>query len=188
MTAFEWDEAKRALNLEKHGLDFRDARKLFDGRAVISVPARTASEARFLTIGKLCGDRFYTVVWAQRGDARRIITRSGDRGMKKKRGISRYTAEELEALAREKGSRSDWNRANSKTYAEIEADAAADEAEDGMTIDWTSAQIGLPEPKAVLHMRIDRDVLDFFKRGGRGYQTRINAVLRAYKDAHTPRR
>ena len=34
-------------------------------------------------------------------------------------------------------------------------------------------------------MRIDRDVLEFFKQGGRGYQTRINAILRAYKAAQT---
>lgn len=32
-------------------------------------------------------------------------------------------------------------------------------------------------------MRIDRDVLDFFKSQGRGYQTRINAVLRSYMEA-----
>ena len=56
-----------------------------------------------------------------------------------------------------------------------------------MTIDWANARLDLPEPpKAVLHMRIDRDLLEFFKRGGRGYQTRINAILRAYKDAHGP--
>jgi uncharacterized protein (DUF4415 family) len=66
----------------------------------------------------------------------------------------------------------------------IEAAAAAEDAAEGLVVDWAGAEIGLPAPKAVLHMRIDRDVLDFFKRGGRGYQTRINAVLRAYKDAH----
>ena len=40
--------------------------------------------------------------------------------------------------------------------------------------------VKLPEAKADLHMRIDRDVLDFFRKTGRGYQTRINAVLRFY--------
>ena len=40
--------------------------------------------------------------------------------------------------------------------------------------------VKLPEAKADLRMRIDRDVLDFFRRTGRGYQTRINAVLRSY--------
>ena len=31
-------------------------------------------------------------------------------------------------------------------------------------------------------MRVDRDVLEFFRREGRGYQTKINAVLRCYVD------
>ncbi len=45
----------------------------------------------------------------------------------------------------------------------------------------------MPQPKAVLNMRIDRDVLDFFRKTGRGYQTRINAVLRAFVDAQARR-
>ena len=38
-------------------------------------------------------------------------------------------------------------------------------------------------PKASISLRIDADVLEWFKSTGPGYQTRINAVLRAYKDA-----
>jgi len=38
-------------------------------------------------------------------------------------------------------------------------------------------------PKEPVSLRIDADVLNWFKAGGVGYQTRINAVLRAYKDA-----
>ena len=37
-------------------------------------------------------------------------------------------------------------------------------------------------PKAAISLRLDADVLDWFKAQGPGYQTRINAVLRAYKD------
>jgi uncharacterized protein (DUF4415 family) len=37
-------------------------------------------------------------------------------------------------------------------------------------------------PKAVISLRVDADVLDWFKAQGPGYQTRINALLRAYKD------
>ena len=37
--------------------------------------------------------------------------------------------------------------------------------------------------KKQVTVRLDRDILDFFKQGGRGYQTRINAVLRAFVDA-----
>jgi uncharacterized protein (DUF4415 family) len=38
-------------------------------------------------------------------------------------------------------------------------------------------------PKELVSLRIDADVLNWFKATGAGYQTRINAVLRAYKDA-----
>lgn len=42
------------------------------------------------------------------------------------------------------------------------------------------ATIEMPQPKAVLNMRVDQDVLDCFREPGRGYQTRINAVLKSY--------
>ena len=38
-------------------------------------------------------------------------------------------------------------------------------------------------PKASISLRVDVDVLDWFKSAGPGYQTRMNAVLRAYKEA-----
>jgi uncharacterized protein (DUF4415 family) len=38
--------------------------------------------------------------------------------------------------------------------------------------------------KRQVTLRIDEDVLDWFKAGGKGYQTRINALLRAYMEAH----
>jgi uncharacterized protein (DUF4415 family) len=38
--------------------------------------------------------------------------------------------------------------------------------------------------KTQITLRIDEDVLSWFRRQGRGYQTRINTLLKAYKDAH----
>lgn len=38
-------------------------------------------------------------------------------------------------------------------------------------------------PKASVSLRIDPDVLDWFKAQGPGYQTRINMILRAFRDA-----
>jgi len=38
-------------------------------------------------------------------------------------------------------------------------------------------------PKASVSLRVDRDVLEWFKAQGPGYQTRINTVLRAFRDA-----
>ncbi len=104
--------------------------------------------------------------------------------MKKKNSIARYTADELKQM-QAAGTRSDWNAAAAMTADEIEGAIADDADEMEMSIDWSKVEAHLPEPKAVLNMRVDRDVLEFFKSTGRGYQTKINAVLRAYKDAHS---
>lgn len=46
---------------------------------------------------------------------------------------------------------------------------------------------GLPEGKEHLSLRLDRDVVEWFRSFGKGYQTRINAVLRSYYEAHRDR-
>lgn len=46
------------------------------------------------------------------------------------------------------------------------------------------AVLKFPEPKTAVTIRLDRQVLDWFKAKGPGYQTRINALLRAYMEAH----
>jgi uncharacterized protein (DUF4415 family) len=48
---------------------------------------------------------------------------------------------------------------------------------------FENAVIRWPEPKASVTLRIDREVLDWFKSQGKGYQTHMNAVLKAYKEA-----
>ena len=70
---FEWDEAKRLRNLEKHGIDFWIVTRVFDGKPIVEVPARFNEEARMLTIAKV-DDVFVTVVWTWRGTTRRIIS------------------------------------------------------------------------------------------------------------------
>ena len=46
------------------------------------------------------------------------------------------------------------------------------------------AILRLPEPKTAVTIRLDQQVLKWFKAKGPGYQTRINALLRAYMEAH----
>lgn len=100
--------------------------------------------------------------------------------MQKKERIVRCTAEELkEKLARGE-SETDWARVRAMTDEEVEADAASDPDEAGWEIDWSTTQPGIPLPKAMMTIRLDRDVFDWFRRQGPGYQTRINAVLRAH--------
>jgi uncharacterized protein (DUF4415 family) len=52
--------------------------------------------------------------------------------------------------------------------------------------DWTGAVRGsLYRPvKRLTSLRLDADLLEWFRRGGEGYQTRINAVLREYVERH----
>ena len=49
---------------------------------------------------------------------------------------------------------------------------------------WRNAEVRLPEPKKGVYIRLDGDVLDWMKAQGKGYQSRINAILRAYYEAH----
>ena len=49
---------------------------------------------------------------------------------------------------------------------------------------FRKAILKMPEAKAIVTLRLDKDVLKWFKKQGKGYQTRINALLRAYMEAH----
>ena len=49
---------------------------------------------------------------------------------------------------------------------------------------FANAKLRMPIPKTNVTIRIDADVLNWFKIGGKGYQTRINAVLRMYVEVH----
>lgn len=70
---FEWSEAKRLKVLSDRGLDFTDARDIFDGRPVISTPSPRDDEERWLSIAQLHG-RLVAVVWCRRREAIRIIS------------------------------------------------------------------------------------------------------------------
>jgi uncharacterized protein (DUF4415 family) len=100
----------------------------------------------------------------------------GGQEMAKKKSTTRYTTKQL---GRVKG-KTDWVKARATTQAQIAASIASDPDEAGLVFDWDNATVDMPQPKAVLNMRVDRDILEFFKKKGRGYQTKINAVLRSY--------
>ena len=50
---------------------------------------------------------------------------------------------------------------------------------------WKTARLTMPEPKDRLTIRVDHDVVEWLKKHGRGYQTRINAILRSYMEAQS---
>jgi uncharacterized protein (DUF4415 family) len=103
--------------------------------------------------------------------------------MKRKGDIAHYTAREISAMLARGESRTDWAAVKAVTEAELEASIAADPDDVHEPIDWAQAVEGMPPRKRDIHIRIDEDVLDWFRQAGRGYQTRINNVLRAFMDS-----
>ena len=71
---FTWDEKKRKLNLAKHGIDFRDAEAIFDGRLIMVEDTREDyGEPRYVALG-LLKDIVVSLVYAERDDQVRIIS------------------------------------------------------------------------------------------------------------------
>ena len=102
----------------------------------------------------------------------------------REKNITRVTLEQARKL---KG-RTDWDRLRSMTEEELERAIADDPDWDGTDdIDWSKAVMMPPKIKKAVSIRLDQDILDFFKAAGRGYQTRINTILRSYMEAQKSR-
>jgi uncharacterized protein (DUF4415 family) len=100
--------------------------------------------------------------------------------MRKKDDTVRYSAEQLREMRQRGEDRTDWKKAEAMTEAELEASIAADPDESPGEPDWTQGVVGLPPRKDHINIRLDHDVLEWFKSTGKGYQTRMNNVLRAF--------
>ena len=102
--------------------------------------------------------------------------------MGKNEKITRHTPES----AAKEPSRTDWERLKALSDAEITRAAQADP--DARPVDGNFFDVArrvpiedlLPKPKPQITLRLDEEVLTWFRKGGKGYQTRINAVLKAY--------
>ena len=80
-------------------------------------------------------------------------------------------------------SRTDWKRLRSLSAREIRNAIEKDpEVRPTDASFWKKAKVVLPQPKQTVTMRLDADLLTWLRRQ-KGYQTRINAVLRTYMDA-----
>ena len=87
-----------------------------------------------------------------------------------------------------KKDKTDWHRLDTMTEEEIERNAREDP--DSLRLedcDLTQLRVVMPKRKKQISLRIDNDVVDYFQSFGRGYQTRMNAVLRAYMEAQKTR-
>jgi uncharacterized protein (DUF4415 family) len=80
-------------------------------------------------------------------------------------------------------------RFHEMTDEEVEGRAAADP--DAGVIPpgfWDNATVAMPENKQQITLRLDPEVIRWFKRTGKGYQSRMGAVLRSYVEARRKRR
>ena len=85
--------------------------------------------------------------------------------------------------------KTDWKKFRDRTDAEIEAGMAKDPVwRDFNEMDWSEAVLVIPPKKQAISIRVDEDVLDFFKKEGSGYQRRMNAVLRTYMEQKRKKR
>jgi uncharacterized protein (DUF4415 family) len=80
---------------------------------------------------------------------------------------------------RRKG-KTDWAVVDALTDEEIAEAVRNDPDAVPLDVDWSKAVLVIPPKKKAISIRVDEDVLDYFKNEGAGYQRRINAVLRSY--------
>jgi len=77
--------------------------------------------------------------------------------------------------------KTDWRRVETLTDERIrrgiEEDPDAHPTDEAF---WKKARIVMPQAKETMTIRLDADVLEWFRKQGKGYQTRINAILRSY--------
>jgi len=89
--------------------------------------------------------------------------------MTQKNTIVRYS---LSAVKRKISRGASKTRANAPEAAPLDDDF------------WKHARVVMPPGKTSVHLRVDSDVFEWFKRQGNGHLTRMNAVLRSYVEAH----
>jgi uncharacterized protein (DUF4415 family) len=111
--------------------------------------------------------------------------------MRKKNDTVHYTAKQLSARIQRGEDRTNWRKANAITGKKLEASILADPDDVRGEPDWAKAIVGVPAPKEHINIRIDHDVLEWFRSNGKGYQTLMNNVLRTFvqsRQLHSPRK
>jgi uncharacterized protein (DUF4415 family) len=100
--------------------------------------------------------------------------------MRKKSDTVRYTARQIKAKIAKGEDRTNWSKTDAVTGRKLAASIRADADDVHNEPDWTQAIVGIPAPKDHINIRIDHDVLEWFRSNGKGYQTLMNNVLRAF--------
>lgn len=100
-----------------------------------------------------------------------------------KENIKRYTASELRKLSQQGESQTDISRIENMSEQDVEALIATDPDWNDIPQDWHErAEAVMPKAKVPVSIRLDADLIEYFRSTGRGWQTRVNSILRAYTD------
>ena len=109
------------------------------------------------------------------------------RGASSRRGEQSRTKDATSGKTSKTKRGTDWNRLRRLRDAEIRKGIEADPDVHPTDAEfWKNAKVVLPRRKEVVTMRLDADLLEWFRQQ-QGYQTRINAILRAYMKANSER-
>lgn len=181
---FVWDEAKRKSNLEKHGLDFKDARLVYDSPDKCTYEAGYRGERRLMDLATtVVRGRLLALIYTERGDDVSVIS------------FRPASREERDSMNKTK-TETDWKR----VQAFKEGDRIPYELEDG-PYDPNDAEApkawfaqadlirkgkvvrrGKRGPqkaptKKLVSLRLSAEVVEHFKASGPGWQTRIDNTL-----------
>jgi uncharacterized protein (DUF4415 family) len=81
----------------------------------------------------------------------------------------------------------DWGKVAAMTQEELDHLISEDPDERTFEPDWARAELVVPERRRSVHLLLEQDIIDFFKAQGKGHISRMQAVLRAYVNAHRSR-
>jgi uncharacterized DUF497 family protein len=161
----DWDENKNRENLQKHGFDFADARQLFGNPLLVSQNIRKVyREDRWIGISKMNNGTIIVLIFLKKNGITRII--SMGKALKRNESIMKRV------------SRTNWAKIKSMKDQEIDFSDIPE-----LTDDFFKEAVLWPGKKKQITIRLDPDILDFYKGTGKGYQSRINNVLRRYMEA-----
>ncbi len=172
MADWTWDENKSRSNLAKHGIDFGVAQLIFrDALSTSRLDRNSPEEERWQTIGQVGTTSSLSFTRHRMVHVRAALSVLGQHRAGKGKHMSKVTSDQLTPKQR-------------KMLAKIATvkDDDIDFSDIPEQLDWKDAKRGVfyKPVKQQLTLRLDADVVDWFKQQGAGYQTKINAVLRKH--------
>lgn len=177
MVHFEWNMEKAAATLAERKVSFGDAARAWNGSGSIEDRIGMAKSASSQSAKRRKAESS-----SSSGPVAGTASASSRSGGPIRPSAGRTVRKSLGDLE----GQTDWAAFDALTDAEIEA-GIIDDPDAAPILDeawFRDAELVLPATKVATSIRVDGDVMEWFRAQGRGWQTRMNAVLRAYAKAH----